>query len=97
MTSSLNVPATIHRLLRKQWLLKLRLIYFNTVNLFQTESDEAIDDNQTDTYTEENAKVDCVFLRTAVVKPSNRAKIEEKLVATADYRKKICMDPGIVC
>lgn len=45
------------------------------------------------TYTEENAKEDCNFLRTAVVNSSNREKIEEKLKATAEYRKKICADP----
>lgn len=49
--------------------------------------------NQEPAYTEDNAKEDCMFLRTAVVNASNRAEIEEKLVATSDYRKKICMDP----
>lgn len=50
------------------------------------------DVQQLEAYTDENAKEDCVFLQTAVVNPANRAKIEEKLIATADYRKKICMD-----
>lgn len=48
--------------------------------------------DQMETYTDENAKDDCMFLRTVVVNSSNRAKIEEKLIATADYRKKIYMD-----
>lgn len=43
-------------------------------------------------YTEENAKDDCEFLRSVVVNSSNRAKIEEKLIATTEYRKKICMN-----
>lgn len=55
--------------------------------------DENTEEDQMVTYTDENAKDDCLFLRTAVVNSSNRAKIEEKLIATADYRKKICMDP----
>lgn len=55
---------------------------------------ESGDGVQANTYTEENAKDDCEFLRSVVVNASNRAKIEEKLIATADYRKKICMDPN---
>lgn len=54
--------------------------------------DENTHDDETEEYTEENAKDDCTFLRSVVVNKSNRAIIEEKLIATAEYRKKICMD-----
>lgn len=60
-----------------------------------TSSDDEKDENddvQETVYTEENAREDCTFLRRAVVNPSTRAKIEEKLIATAAYRKTISMD-----
>lgn len=54
-------------------------------------NDDQVEDNSEE-YTEQNAKDDCTFLRSVVVNSSNRAKIEEKLIATTEYRKKICMD-----
>lgn len=54
--------------------------------------DDQMEEN-TEEYTEENAKDDCIFLRSVVVNSSNRAIIEKKLIATVEYRKKICMDP----
>lgn len=45
-------------------------------------------------YTDEQAKDDCNFLRTAVVDPSMKPIIEDKLKATAEYRKQICSDPA---
>lgn len=65
----------------------------NNKNLSETDSDGGNSDAvQEASYTDENANEDCVFLRTAVVSSFNRAEIEKKLKATADYRKKICMD-----
>lgn len=55
--------------------------------------DDNMLDDQMEKSTEDKAKDDCTFLRSAVVNSSNRAEIEQKLIATAEYRKKICMDP----
>lgn len=72
-----------------------RLVAKRTKDLQGTEDDgESSDVEQCIAYTEENAKEDCTFLRTAVVNSANRAEIEEKLKATADYRKKISSDPA---
>lgn len=66
-----------------------------TKDSHDTENEGESDDiEQCTAYTEENAKVDCMFLRTAVVNSANRAEIEEKLIATAEYRKKLCSDPA---
>lgn len=72
----------------------------NKIGKNAAKSFEDVDVNSNDVstalpaYTEEQAKNDCIFLRTAIVNPTMRPMIEEKLKATAEYRKKICMDPA---
>lgn len=71
-----------------------RLAARSNKNLPAVECDgENSDHEQAAAYTDENAKEDCMFLRTVVVNSSNRAEIEKKLIATSDYRKRLCMDP----
>lgn len=70
----------------------------NGRNIAESVEDKDVNSNDVSmtlpTYTEEQAKNDCIFLRTAIVNQTLRPTIEQKLKATAEYRKKICSDPA---